>query len=237
MGLVVLIERAGWQLSGNSKLLEPDEVCAIEEATQLMHSAETYARRILRSSMKVFDAKANQGFREGERNAVHEIGRRLAELEAARGSLLEALKPSLVDLLLDALTRLASGLDRRRLYAGALVALEDAWRSARWSKLRVHPDDVAEAQAALAEIAAGGPTPNLQVVGDPDIEPRGCRFESDLGHADAGLEVQLAALRDAFDTGLAAWSADEAAAVDHAADTPQPAARGAAVLDAQGERA
>jgi type III secretion protein L len=219
MGLVVLIERAGWQLSGSSKLLEPDEVCAIEEATQLMRSAETYARRILRSSMKVFDAKADQGFREGERNAVHEIGRRLAELEAARSNLLEALKPSLVDLLLDALNRLALGLDRRRLYAGALLALEDAWRTARWAKLRVHPDDVGEAQAALAEIAAaGGPPLNLQVVGDADVGPRGCRFESDLGHADAGLDVQLAALREAFDAGLAAWSADEIAPADQPAE-------------------
>jgi type III secretion protein L len=225
MGLVVLIERAGWQLSSHSKVLEPDEVCAIDEATQLMHSAETYARRILRSSMKVFDAKANQGFREGERNAVHEIGRRLAELEAARSNLLEALKPSLVDLLLDALNRLALGLDRRRLYAGALVALEDAWRTARWAKLRVHPDDVGEAQAALAEIAAGGGPPlNLQVVGDADVGLRGCRFESDLGHADAGLDVQLAALRDAFDAGLAAWSAEDG--VPHAT-----------VADAQGESA
>ncbi len=229
MGLVVLIERAGWQLSAGSKVLEPDEVCAIEEATQLMHSAETYARRLLRSSMKVFDAKADQGFREGERNAVHEIGRRLAELEAARSNLLEALKPSLVDLLLDALNRLASGLDRRRLYAGALLALEDAWRTARWAKLRVHPDDVSEAQAALAEIAAaGGPPLNLQVVGDADVQPRGCRFESDLGHADAGLDVQLAALREAFDAGLAAWSAEEAAPA---------AAPGAAVADVQREQA
>lgn len=222
MGLVVLIERAGWQLSGESKLLEPDEVCAIDEATQLMRSAETYARRILRSSMKVFDAKAHQGFRAGERHAVHEVGRRLAELEAVRSSLLEALKPSLVDLLLDALARLASGIDRRRLYAGALLALEDAWRSARWAKLRVHPDDAAEAQAALAEIAAGGGPPiHVQVVGDAGVEPQGCRFESDLGHADAGLAVQLAALREAFDAGLAAWSAEDVAPVHKAAEMAQ----------------
>jgi type III secretion protein L len=236
MGLVVLIERAGWQLCGDSKLLEPDEVCAIHEASQLMHSAETYARRILRSSMKVFDAKASEGFREGERNAVHEIGRRLAELEAARSTLLEALKPALVDLLLDALSRLAHGVERQRLYASALVALEDAWRAARWARLRVHPDDVGEAQAALAELAAGGGPPlHMQVVGDAEVGPRGCRFESDLGNADAGLEVQLAVLREAFDAGLAAWSADETAPADKNAAMASTAQRSAAVLDTQGD--
>jgi type III secretion protein L len=229
MGLVVLIERAGWQLASHSKLLAPDEVCAIDEAAQLMHSAETYARRILHSSMKVFDAKASEGFRKGERNAVHEVCRRLAELEAARSTLLEALKPALVDLLLDALTRLAHGVERQRLYASALVALEDAWRSARWARLRVHPDDVPAAQAALAELAAhGGPPLHLQVVGDAEVGPRGCRFESDLGNAEAGLDVQLAVLREAFDTGLAAWSADEPAPVERPAATRHASHAGSA---------
>jgi type III secretion protein L len=234
MGLVVLIERAGWQLASDSKLLAPDEVCAIDEAAQLMRSAETYARRILQSSMKVFDAKANEGFREGERNAVHEVCRRLAELEAARSTLLEALKPALVDLLLDALTRLAHGVERQRLYASALVALEDAWRSARWARLRVHPDDVAAAKAALAELAASGGAPlHLQVVADAEVGPRGCRFESDLGSADAGLEMQLAVLREAFDAGLAAWSADEPATPARPVAKPT-AARRALPLAAQG---
>ena len=210
MGLVVLIERPGWQLCSSSPLLAPEEVFAIEEATDLMHSAEAYARRILRSSMKVFDAKASEGYREGERHAVHEVGRRLAQVEAARGTLLEALKPALADLLLDALSRLAHGVDRQRLYAGTLVALEDAWRAARWARLRVHPDDVASAQAALAEVASGGAAPpHLQVLGDADMASGQCRFESDLGHAETGLDVQLAALREAFEAGLSAWSAEE----------------------------
>jgi type III secretion protein L len=217
MGMVVLIERAGWQLAGSSKVIAPDDVCAIDQASQLMHSAETYARRILNSSMKVFDAKADEGFREGERHAVHEVGRRLAELEAARTTLLEALKPSLIDLLLDALERLAQGIERERFYASALSALEDAWRAARWAKLRVHPDDLAAARAALAGIAIEGHAPlHLQVVADAEVGRHGCRFESDLGSADAGLEAQLAVLREAFDLGLSAWSADERAGVESA---------------------
>ncbi len=221
MGMVVLIDRPGWQLQSDSKVIAPDDVCAIDEAAQLMRGAETYARRILGSSKKVFDAKADEGYREGERQALHEVGRRLAELEAARTSLLEVLKPSLIDLLLDALGRLAQGVERERFYASALSALEGAWRAAGWARLRVHPDDVAAARAALAELANEGGSPlHMQVVADETVGPQGCRFESDLGSADAGLQAQLAVLREAFDAGLSAWAADESAR----ATVPAPAA-------------
>lgn len=210
MGMVVLIERPGWQLASDSKVIAPNEVCAIDNAAQLMRGAETYARRILGSSKKVFDAKADEGYREGERHALHEVGRRLAELEAARTSLLEVLKPSLIDLLLDALGRLAQGVERQRFYASALNALEGAWRAAGWARLRVHPDDVVAARAALAELANDGGSPlHLQIVADETVGQQGCRFESDLGSADAGLPAQLAMLREAFEAGLSAWLTEE----------------------------
>ena len=43
------------------------------------------------------------------------------------------------------------------------------------------------------------------MLADNAVAPAGCRFESDLGFADAGLEVQLEALRDAFSEGLRDW--------------------------------
>jgi type III secretion protein L len=221
MGLVVLIERPGWRLASDSKVIEPDEACVIEEAAQLMRGAETYARRILGSSKKVFDAKADEGYREGERHALHDVARRLAELEAARTSLLEVLKPSLIDLLLDALGRLAQGVERERFYASALNALEGAWRAAGWARLRVHPDDVAAARTALAALTNEGGSPlHLQVVADETVGPQGCRFESDLGSADAGLPAQLAVLREAFDAGLSAWAVDEPMPVAEPAASP-----------------
>jgi type III secretion protein L len=223
MGLVVLIDRPGWTLAADAKVIEPEEVCAVAEAADLMRSAETYASRILRGAMKVFDARATDGFKQGERDAAGEMARRFAQVEAARATLLEALKPALVDLLLDALTRLAHGIDRQRLYAGALLALEDAWSHARWARLRVPPADVDKATDAVRELAGqGGTTLRVQVLADADVEPGGCRFESDLGCADAGLDVQLAALREAFQVGIAQWSD-----ADVGETTEQPATAGA----------
>jgi type III secretion protein L len=206
MGLVVLTERPEWQLACESKVLEPVEVLAIEKASELMHSVEAYATRVLRSALKVYDQRANDGFKTGEERAKATVAEQLCALEAARSSLVELLRPSLTDLLLDAMTKLAHGIPRERLYASAVASIEEAWRQARWVSMYVHPQDVPTAEQALSELAAEGRgTSSIAVVADPTVAVAGCRFESDLGFADAGLEVQLKALRDAFSEGLRAW--------------------------------
>jgi type III secretion protein L len=206
MGLVVLTERLEWQLACDSKVLEPVDVLAIEKASQLMHSVEAYATRVLRSALKVYDQRASDGFRTGEERAEANVAERLHALEAARSSLIELLRPSLTDLLLDAMGKLARGIPRDRLYASAVASIDEAWRQARWARMHVNPQDVAAAEQALADLAADGHgTTSITVLADNKVAPAGCRFESDLGFADAGLEVQLCALREAFSEGLQAW--------------------------------
>ncbi len=206
MGLVVLTERPEWQLACESKVLEPVEVLAIEKASQLMHSVEAYATRVLRSALKVYDQRANDGYKIGEERAKATVAEQLSALEVARSSLIELLRPSLTDLLLDAMGKLARGIPRERLYASAVASIEEAWRQARWTSLHVNPQDVPAAERALAELAADGRgTTSIAIVADPNVPPAGCRFESDLGFADAGLDVQLQALREAFSDGLGAW--------------------------------
>jgi type III secretion protein L len=208
MGLVVLTERPEWQLACDSKVLEPVEVLAIEKAAQLMQSVESYATRILRSALKVYDQRASEGFKTGEVRAQATVAERLIELEAARSSLIELLRPSLTDLLLDAMGKLARGIPRERLYASAMASIEEAWRHARWARMHVNPQDVPAAEQALADLATEGRSaPSITVVADDSVAPAGCRFESDLGFADAGLDVQLNALRDAFSEGLSDWGA------------------------------
>jgi flagellar biosynthesis/type III secretory pathway protein FliH len=223
MGLVVLTERPEWQLACESKVLEPVEVMAIEKASELMHSVETYATRVLRSALKVYDQRASEGFKTGEERAEASVAERLFALEAARSSLIELLRPSLTDLLLDAMHKLARGIPRERLYASAVASIDEAWRQARWARMHVNPRDMAAAEQALADLAAEGHrTTSITVVADNSVPAAGCRFESDLGFADAGLEVQLQALRNAFSEGLQAWG--EGMAVDEEATASETAA-------------
>jgi type III secretion protein L len=220
MGLVVLTERPEWQLACDSKVLEPVEVLAIEKASDLMKSVEAYATRVLRSALKVYDQRADDGFRTGEERAEANVAERLCALEAARSSLIELLRPSLTDLLQDAMGKLARGIPRERLYASAVASIDEAWRQARWTRMHVNPQDMAAAEQALTDLAAEGHrTTSITVMADTSVPVAGCRLESDLGFADAGLDVQLQALRDAFSEGLRAWGAgmtasDEAAAAE-----------------------
>jgi flagellar biosynthesis/type III secretory pathway protein FliH len=206
MGLVVLTERPEWQLACGSKVLEPVEVMAVEKASELMHSVEAYATRVLRAAVKVYDQRASDGFKTGEERAKADVAGRLHALEAARSSLIELMRPSLTDLLLDAMGKLARGIPRERLYASAVASIDEAWRQARWARMHVNPQDLAAAEQALTDLAADGHgATSITVMADNNVPAAGCRFESDLGFADAGLEVQLEALRDAFSEGLHDW--------------------------------
>jgi flagellar biosynthesis/type III secretory pathway protein FliH len=205
MGLVVLTQRHDWRLASESKILDQGEVKVVEKAADLMRSAEDYATRVLRTALKVYDLRADQGFEAGVKRAEAAAGERLAALEAARASLFEQLRPSMTDLLLDAMARLATGVPRDRLYASAVEAIEEAWSHARWARMHVHPQDVAAAQQALlAMTTQGNAALSITVVADEAVAPAGCRFESDLGFAEAGLQVQMDALCRALSGGAEA---------------------------------
>jgi type III secretion protein L len=109
------------------------------------------------------------------------------------------MQPALAEMVLDALTRLAKGIDREALMGRALELLQGSLRGVSWARLRVHPQAVEAAEAAVSDFSRRtGLGPLARVLADETLSPDSCLLESDLGSIDASLDTQIQAIRDAL---------------------------------------
>jgi type III secretion protein L len=146
------------------------------------------------------------------RDAARELGRAegraefagaLLELERAHAQALQALEQQALEVALLAARRIvgdALALEPQRI-AGIVTPLLARLRRARGIVLRVHPEDVAALEAALAAAIDHGKTREaIRVEGDPGVSRGGCIASSDVGTLDARVETQLAAIERALQT-------------------------------------
>jgi type III secretion protein L len=111
-----------------------------------------------------------------------------------------------------ALERIIEQEDRTRLFERALRHVSRIVAELPMASLRVHPDELAAAKAAVATLSAtSGEAPLIEVVADATLTPGSCVFESDQGVIDAGLSAQLAALRRAMDRAARALASEDEA--------------------------
>ena len=105
----------------------------------------------------------------------------------------------LAEMVVDAISMLASDLDRKAFMTRALECLQSSLRAATWARLRVCAQDVAIAERALRDLDRHTGLGGLaRVVVDESLPEGGCVLESDVGKVDASLSTQLETLRVAI---------------------------------------
>ncbi len=219
MDLVVLTDLPAFAVSTTSRLLKQRDVAAVTEANALLRRAESRDKSLLDQTLAAHEESRQRGFAQGLEKATRELANRLAVAQAARHVALHDLTPTLVEIVADAVAVLVKNAPRRALLASALDTVSGMIRQARWARLRVHPTQVDEARAALAEARTDMAAADIvSIVGDAMINPDGCIFETDVGIADASLDVQLAAVRTAVTSALASIKLNAGVALPGAAD-------------------
>jgi type III secretion protein L len=197
MELVVLSALPGHTVAATGRVIKAADSAKVAQALALLESAKAITKERHRLVQEAVQAGHAQGLQTGREQARDEYAARLANAEAARHTTLRYLRPALVDVVMQAVELVVRGTDRQDLLAKALESVDMLVRQARWARLRVHPSAVEAARAALADHALG-PATHMDIVGvvaDADVGLDGCIFETDVGIADASLDVQLEALR------------------------------------------
>lgn len=199
MGVVVLIDRPGYRLAADRKVLKSNEATVIENTAQ----AYVRAREQINSVLSELDqgcARATEdGYRAGLARAQEEATKRWTFAEIERLALLRSMQPALAEVVVEAVSLLARGIDREAFMARALEVLRASLRDVSWARLRVHPSAVAAAEAALVELdRETGLGRVAKVVPDESLSPYGCVLESEVGTIDASLETQLRTIRAAI---------------------------------------
>lgn len=199
MGLVFVINRPGYRVATDRKVLKRGEAAVIEQITDAYARAQGEITATLDNLESVCAKATEDAYQKGLAKAELEAARRWTAVEVDRLALLKAMQPALAEMVLDALTRLAKGIDREALMRQALELLQGSLRGVSWARLRVHPQAVRAAEAAVSDFSRRtGLGPLARVVADESLSPDGCLLESDLGSIDASLDTQIQAIRDAL---------------------------------------
>lgn len=213
MGLVVLIDRPGYRLAADRKIIKRAEASVTAEIAEAYALAQQQIAGMVNGVREACAKRAEEGYREGLAKAQRDAAQHLVLAEVDRLALLKSLQPGLVEVIIDAVALLAKSVEREALIGRALETLQGSLRDASWARLRVHPGAAPAAQAALAEFDRETGLGKLaRVMADESMPADGCVLESEFGAVDASLGTQLEVIREAIAKaahGLAATAAVE----------------------------
>jgi type III secretion protein L len=199
VGLVFLIDRPGYRLATDRKVLKRNEAAVIEEITQAYVRAQGEINSALANLEKTCTKATEDAYRKGLAKAEQEAARHWTLVEVERLMLLRSMQPALAELIVEAVSLLAQDIDRQAFLVRALESLQSSLRTVSWARLRVRPEMVPAAEAALNDFGKLTGLGRLaRVVADDSLPQDGCVLESELGRVDASLGTQLAAIRNAI---------------------------------------
>jgi len=198
MGLVFLIDRPGYRLATDRKVLKRRDANVIEPITRAFVRAQGEISTALANLEQVCARATDDAHRKGLAQAEREAVERWTRTEIDRSRLLRSVQPALADVVVDAVMLLAKGIDREAMIARALEALQSSIRDTSWARLLVHPTAVGAAEAVLNTFQqTTGLGRLVRVEADASLAPDGCVLESEFGRLDASLDTQLTVIRDA----------------------------------------
>jgi type III secretion protein L len=199
VGLVFLIDRPGYRLATDRKVLKRNEATVIEQVTQAYVRAQGEINAALANLDQACTQATDEAYRKGLAKAEREATQRWTLAEVERRVLLQAMQPALAETIVEAVCLLAKEIDRKALIARALELVRGTLRTAVWAHLRVPPHAVSTAEAALNDFDRQTGLGKLaRVVADESLPEDGCVLESELGTIDASLGTQLQAIRGAI---------------------------------------
>ena len=204
MELLVLINRSGFTALSRGRVLNCSESHSITQVSDLIGKAQGHCDAMRQEVRDALASEQFQAYNAGLLLAKQELASRLAEAEAARFVTLNDLAPTLVDIVMDAVSVVLKRSDPLQLMDGAIFAVGDMLRQARWARLRVHPSRAVDARRVIEQLSLKVDTGAqiVNVIADPECELHACVFETDIGIADASLDVQLSAIRAAVEAAV-----------------------------------
>ncbi|WP_082902621.1 type III secretion system stator protein SctL [Paraburkholderia ginsengiterrae] len=174
---------------------------ARDEAQAVLDAARHEAREILAAARRDYDAAAEQGYRDGEQQALADWIERLADAGAEQRRTQTKMRERLAEIVTVAVEQIVNVQESNLLFERALTTVDRIVEGATYLRVAVSPGDYDKACIAFERLSArwrelGRPFP-LSVVADKRLDAGSCICESDFGAVDASLATQLRAMRSA----------------------------------------
>ena len=173
---------------------------ANEDAAQISEAARQQAQKCIDDATHraetLFETARRKGYQAGleEWTALSLRATRKADAQLRRE------RARMAKIVIAAVEKIIPLQDPQGIYKQVLRVLSKSIQAVRYVSVRVCPDEVATAQAAFNELAAGSPFAKLiEVIGDDSVMAGTCLVESDQGIIDLSLNSQINALRTAIE--------------------------------------
>jgi len=182
------------------KVIKAADYAAWAEGRELLESARRQAAEIAEAAKQAFEEERQRGFEEGVTEARLEAAEQMVENVSRTIDYFASVEGRMVELVMSALRKiLADFSDQDRVVQVVKKALAVV-RNQKQVVLRVPPAQVEPLRQRTNELLAAYPGIGfLDIVPDARLGPDGCILETDIGSVDASIEVQLQALRRAFE--------------------------------------
>jgi type III secretion protein L len=177
------------------RVLDVDEVRELESIATTTASVGQRIEAAEARCLADLEATTHSAWQRGYTSGHAEALRRLRDVLAALDERRKALEPQLIELVIDAIGRIARGLPSEVLLPGLIAtALEEAQCERGRIVLRVHPVNGEAATRWLAGHTTRPEQVRVTVEIDASIAENGCLLETPVGVIDAGLTTQLDAV-------------------------------------------
>ncbi|WP_232493551.1 type III secretion system stator protein SctL [Novosphingobium kaempferiae] len=183
------------------RILRADDAVRWLDADAVLRQAQAEAARIRASAATEVEAARRQGYEEGHRVGADEGARLLEQARLDAGCLLAGIENDLTDLALTVVARILNGFDDRDLVGTAIRSALAAFGQERDLTVTVAPAMVPHVEAFVEEHF--GTARSIEVVPDRHLGSRQCLVSDETGSIDAGVDTQLAVVREMLGESMA----------------------------------
>jgi type III secretion protein L len=209
MGTLLCLKNGSFSPLPGQKLLKAADYAILAQAEDIVRLAELEAESIRVAAKDAYESEKKRGYSDGLEAGKMEMAVQMMDTVAAGVDYLAGLEKRIVDLVMQVIRKVIDGFDDKERVLGLVRKALSYARSQKRVVLRVCPEDSEIVQEHLRDLLRDFPGIGiLDVASDPRLDKGACILESELGLVDAGLEVQLAGIRKAFQRQLQARQRD-----------------------------
>ena len=162
----------------------------LDEAQRIVEQANALLRQAEAEREQIFAQARHEGLIEGREAGLRECAQALQALADARAAATADLRKRAGDIAIGVVKHIAPAIGAERIVASLVAEAMQKLVFEPHLLVRIHPDIVAQARGEVAALGAAV-APDIEIIGDPNLDRFDCIIESAGGIVRAGFDEQL----------------------------------------------
>jgi flagellar biosynthesis/type III secretory pathway protein FliH len=186
----LVVDRERFQLHVKAGVIPAAAWTPLTEAQRIVEQANALLREAEIEREQIFAQARRDGLIEGREIGLQECAKALQALVDARGTATAELRKRAGDIAIGVVKHIAPAIGAERLVASLVAEAMQKLVFEPHLLVRIHPDVVAQARSEVAVLGAAA-APDIEIIGDPNLDRFDCIIESAGGIVRAGFNEQL----------------------------------------------